>query len=264
MVLFDVQQELRGSVLFSWEDQTSGHIAKWIQQYTEDQHWDPPMLQLRVNTNIVDQTMTYGAAGSSQPPSGALFASVTNLNSTSTAAETTTPSSAGSGRVRRHLQTTTASAGNGPPALRIKFEVEISYRTLNKNNINLVQVVLTAFESDQGRNEYAAGLKNSNENIYGQMDGYYLQVENSPNGPTGSSGGQDKTVVWTLVAAAVVAVAVSAFLFVLYLRRNDSRKQRTAKDIPSSGAVGTSAVFEPALNGVNPMRPGNRVSHLEQ
>lgn len=264
MVLFGVQQQLRGSALFSWEDQTSEHIAKWIQQYTENQNWNPPMLQLRVNANIVDQTMTYGAAGSSVPSTGTLSASVANISSTSTAAETTTPSSASSGRVRRHLQTTTATAGNGPPALGIKFEVGISYRTLNKNDINLMQVVLTAFESDQGRKEYTARLKNSNEDIYGQMDGYYLRVENSPNGPTGSGGGQDKTVVWTLVAAAVVAIALSAFLFFLYLRRTDARKQKMAKDIPSSGAVGTSAVFEPALNGENPLHPANRVSHLEQ
>lgn len=245
MVLFGVTEELQGFTRFTWEGETSEHISDWILLQTEvEDVWNPPLLNLRVVAKIIDQYMT--------SPDATLSNADTNGAIDITSVESGASTTSRQGSVRRNLQSS-SNGGSIPQALAIDFEVDISYRTFNRKSLNTMNVILQAFESEEGQTQYIQRLRDTNDRVLGETLDLFLEIQssNAPDGLEGNGGGggdNNQTMVWVLVGAAVAAVVVSISLFAVYLKRADDKKQKGT--LPPSSGVATTAVFEqPQVRG---------------
>ena len=263
MVLVGLTEDL---LFFLWEDESSEHIQQWIQTYSDDSNLDPPMEQLRVQANIVTQSLVYVTQSNNvndnsntptlneNPP---VVAAITGRappdkkEDDKEGAEDPKPKNTRRRRVRqartRRTQVVTSTTAQ---ALEIVFEIAVSYRSQDTNEIDLLQLILQAFQSGEGRKQYSKRLQDSKDPTFANLSDFVLQVQDDPNGLAapdgGDGGGENKIIVWTLVGAAVVAVAVSISLFVLYLRRVDSGRQKLEDSTTSNPNPAEQAIFEPA------------------
>lgn len=308
LVLKNVVTKLGGFTMFFWEDETSEHIQEWIQTYSDDAAWDPPMEQLRVQANIVTQSLLYvtpqiaDVSTTTTTTSNGLSGS-DGSNDAAAAAPTTPPppniigedqtvmearakddkdddeaeenDNSGSRhnrnrrtRVRqssrRRMQVSTSTTAE---ALEVVFEIAVSYRSPDTSEIDLLNVILQAFQSGDGRKRYAKRLKDSQDPTFANLSDLVLQVQSSTNGvaspdSNGGKDGENKIIVWTLIGAAVVAVAASITLFVVYMRRSETDRIKLSDSTASNPNVVEQAIFEPATSAENPL--SSRTSRLSQ
>lgn len=254
LVLKDVTTKLGGFTVFLWEDETSDHIQEYIQNYTVDENWDPPMVGLRVQANIVTQTLVPGASFFQNEADSTTAVSVI-------AGDVADPSKRNGPKHMRQLQSV-APAATPMAALEIVFEVAISYRTLNTAKIDLQSIITDSFQSPEGRKRYATQLRDTDDPTFDAMSDFALRVEdeNTPNAiqvnPGDESGGEseNKVVVWSLVGAALVFSFLTVTLIFVYVRRaRAKRKDMTDYTIsnpnhPLDQAL-NQAKFEPASSG---------------
>lgn len=254
LVLNGVVTKLGGFTVFRWEDETSEHLQDSILKYTEELGWDPPLMQLKVQANIVTQTLLYGFVTEERSVE-------TNLSNVASAVESE-PKSEGNGQRRhargrwrrdRRVQETQVDS------LQIVFEVAVSYRTpdpTRNGELDLLKMILKAFQSEDGREEYTQRLKDSDDPTFASLSGFVLQVEASDglniaaNQAANDGEGEDDTMLWAIIVAASVAAVSMVLLLFCYWRRS-AIKQQKLEDANDSGKATNlleDAIFEPASN----------------
>ncbi|CAB9505688.1 Intercellular signal essential for a variety of patterning events during development (By similarity) [Seminavis robusta] len=274
LVLKDVTEKLGGFTVFMWEDETSEHLRDWILQHTVDENWDPPLMQLRVQANIVTQQLLFTTAPLEQtaPP---------NVISASMAApkekngDKKQKGRGGNSRRTRGRRGRRRIQEERVEALQIVFEVAISYRAPEDDNgeLDLSSLILQAFQSGKGRSQYGKRLKDSDDPTFASLSDFVLQVEsnsvlNRVEGQGGNTAGgvlDDPVLFWIIVGSASFAAVMSALILVVYWRRTG--KGQYMEGSASSGTgfgppnLLDKAIFEPAQGGDNRVSPsGARLS----
>jgi len=255
LVLQNISSKLGGFSVFLWEDETSEHIQEWIQMYgdslTENDE-ESFFQELRVQANIVTQLLLY-TTQSRAATAQANSPIENNKNSRH--------------HRRRRIQSTITSA----TALEIVFEIAVSYRSPvdssntidEEQDIELLSVIESAFQSSDGRKQYSKRLRDSNDPTFAELSDFALQVQNNPNSVASAEGNSDdgrEVVVWALVGAAAVAVAVSITLFIMYLRRDTGNRKLDNSTFSNPNVALEDAIFAPASTA----DVSNPVSRLSQ
>ena len=287
LVLRDVTEKLGGFTVFLWEDETSDHIQTWIQEkYSDDSDNEDLVLEeLRVQANIVTQSLLYVTTTNSNGddaeveattessegdvPSQPVVAAITkqakekkndnkNDNDESDEKENRSRQNRKT-RVRRsRTRRTQVVTSTTAQALEIVFEIAVSYRSSEDSEVDVLNLIMQAFQSSEGRTQYAKSLRDSKDPVFVNLSDFVLQVSsaNSPDN-NGNGEGESKIIVWTLVGAAVLAVAVSISLFVFYLRRVNSDKTKLEDSTASHPNIRDQVIFEPASSGDDGLYPAS-------
>ena len=292
LVLRDVTEKLGGFTVFLWEDETSDHIQTWIQEKYSDgsDNEDIFIEQLRVQANIVTQSLLYVTTTNNNGEDAEVEA--TALSSTeSSEGDTPSPPVVAAitkqakekrnddkdedegnenennslqnrkTRVRRsRTRRTQVVTSTTVQALEIVFEIAVSYRSPEDSEIDVLNLIMQAFQSSEGRKQYATSLRDSKDPVFVNLSDFSLQVPNtasitSPNNNNGEDG--SNIIVWSLIGAAVLAVAVSISLFVFYLRRNNSDKTKLDDSTSSHPNMKDQVIFEPASSGDDGLYPAS-------
>jgi hypothetical protein len=277
LVLKGVVKTLGGFTVFRWEDDTSAHLQESIMNFTEELGWDPPLMQLKVQANIVTQTLLYGfveeeRSAETYPPNVTEGRSAENNPPNVMSAIESEPKHdkvepkhdkvEGSGkRKRRHargrwrrdrrVQETQVDS------LQIVFEVAVSYRTpdpTRNGELDLLKIILNAFQSEGGRAEYTQRLKDSDDPTFASLSDFILQVEASDglnfaaNQAVNDGNGKDDTMLWAIIVAASVAAVSMVLILFFYWRRSASQRLKSEDGHGSVKGSNLLEIFEPASN----------------
>lgn len=274
LVLRDVTEELTGFTVFLWEDETSDHILRWIEGHTKENNWDPPILQLRVQTNIVSQSVLFVETvdATDREEESTIASNVMKaieVEEQPKAEKSRRSHRSPKGKRKRVRQRRRKVQSTNPESLKIVFEIAIAYRTLNVQVLDLHGLILEAFQSGDGRNQYYKRLKDSRDPAFGTMSDFVLQIQESPtNGvalPNGVEKEEDKTLFWVLIGSAAAAVVLSIGLFFWYWQRVSSRGEKLEDSTSSGNGLLEKAIFEPASASNPRLSPdGTKVPRLSQ
>ena len=210
--------ELEGLSIITWEQITANHIRQSIL----DADVDPPLVDLRVWTNIVKQTPVAGTrAVDAAAPSAAPAPS----------AEPTSQ-----GVPRRHLQQDIP--------LKISFDTAVSFRS-PKTNHSIIDMIGGAFDSDEDRDQYINLLKRTNDGAFQALEdiesvsvgGKFIPDEEDTDD---GGGGRDMTMLIIIGAAAGGGALVLLMLFVVYRSVTTRKQDSTGGKTEAVSAVPTS------------------------
>ena len=191
---------LEGLSIITWEQITATHIRQSIQGAT----LDPPMDDLRVWTNIVQQT------------------SINTMETVPAVAAAALPPAVR----RRSLQIARRAQGGSVP-LRVAFDTAVSYRSRGMDH-NIQELISNAFGTAENRQAYIDSLKRTNDGAFQVLNEIVsVSVSGVVIPEEGDKLDDDRDMTVFIIAGACAGGGALLLLILFLLWRSYARGKRT-------------------------------------